>query len=147
MKTKAFGFTLIELMIVIAIIAFLAAMALPAYGRYVQRSKRVEAKTMLNFVMQAQERFNSTFNSYNPVLTGAQPVGLGLTGGCGGGAVGSENCHYLITTEAVAGNQDVVLVATPQGAQAGDICGVLRLSAAGVKLPLPVAAHTNGACW
>ena len=141
------GFTLIELMVVVVIVAVLAAIALPAYGRYVQRSRRVEAKTALNFVMQAQERFNSTFNRYNPVLTGTQPAGLGLVGTCAGGAIGSESCNYLITTTAVVGNQDVILLATPVGRQAGDVCGVLSLSAAGVKLPAPAPAHTNGACW
>ncbi len=143
---RMLGFTLIELMITVAIIAILAAIAIPAYGRYVQRSKRVEAKTALNFVMQAQERFNSTFNRYTPTLDGVQPAGLGLVGSCGG-AIGSENCYYIITTNAVLGNQDVTLIATPVGSQAGDVCGALSLSAAGVKLPAPSPAHTNGACW
>ena len=144
---RVLGFTLIELIVVVAIIAILAAIALPAYGRYVQRSNRVEAKTALNFVMQAQERFNSTFNRYSPVLDGVQPAGLGLVGTCAGGAIGSENCLYRITTTAVVGNQNVILVATPVGRQAGDVCGALSLSAAGVKLPAPAPAHTNGACW
>ncbi len=140
----ALGFTLIELMIVVAIIAILAAIALPAYGRYVQRSRRVEAKTALNFVMQAQERFNSTYNSYNSVLVGAQPGGLGLVVNCGGG-INSENCFYSITTEAVVGDQNVTLVATPVGAQATDVCGILKLTAAGVKTF--AGAATNGPCW
>ena len=143
---RAPGFTLIELMIVVAIVAILAAIALPAYGRYVLRSGRVEAKTALNFVMQAQERYFSTYNRYSPVLVGPQPAGLGLVVNCGGG-INSENCNYRVTVEAVAGDQNITLVATPIGRQASDICGPLRLSAAGVKLPAPVAAHTNGACW
>lgn len=144
MKASKAGFTLIELMIAVAIIAILAAIAMPAYGRYVERSRRVEAKTALNFVMQAQERYFSTFNRYNPVLVGVQPGGLNLTANCGG-AVGSENCSYVITGEEVAGNQNVTLVATPQGKQAADACGVLRVTAAGVKTF--AGAATNGACW
>lgn len=143
---RTLGFTLIELMIVVAIIAILAAIAVPAYGRYVIRSGRVEAKTTLNFVMQAQERFFSTYNRYSPILIGPQPAGLGLAANCAGG-INSENCNYRITVEAVAGNQNITLVATPVGRQATDICGPLRLSAAGVKLPAPLPAHTNGACW
>ena len=141
---RAQGFTLIELMIVVAIVAILAAIALPAYTRYVLRSQRIEAKTALNFVMQAQERFYSTYNKYNPVLVGAQPDGLGLVANCGGG-INSENCNYRITTETIVGDQNIILVATPIGRQVGDVCGVLRLSAAGVKGF--AGAATNGACW
>lgn len=141
------GFTIVELVFVVAVIAILAAIAVPAYGRYVLRSQRIEAKTMLNFAMQAQERFFSTYNFYNPVLVGAQPGGLNLTGTCGG-LIGSENCHYLLTAEAVDGNQNVILIATPDGRQEDDVCGELRLSAAGAKLPLPdPVVHTNGDCW
>lgn len=144
MKEHKRGFTLIEVMIVVAIVAILAAIAMPAYGRYVERSRRVEAKTALNFIMQAQERYFSTYNRYNPVLVGVQPGGLNITGNCGG-AVGSENCNYLITGVGINGNQNVTLVATPQGKQAADACGVLRLTAAGVKTF--AGAETNGACW
>lgn len=58
------GFTLIELMIVVAIIGVLAAVAVPAFGSYVRRSKASEAVSFLGEVKQRQEAFRAEFGTY-----------------------------------------------------------------------------------
>lgn len=58
------GFTLIELMIVVAIIAILASIAYPAYTSSILKGKRAEARTALTELMQQQERFMTQTNSY-----------------------------------------------------------------------------------
>ena len=62
MKNK--GFTLIELMIVVAILGILAAVALPSYTSYVIRSKRTECRAAIMQVMQQQERYFTQQNTY-----------------------------------------------------------------------------------
>jgi type IV pilus assembly protein PilE len=145
------GFTLIEVMIVSAVIAILAALALPAYSQYIQRSRRVEGQALLNRVMQAQEKYFSTYNRYTTDLTGPGPNGLALVpnpGGpdCPAGQILSENCYYAVTAVfPAAGNQNVRLIATPRLAQAIDKCVNLRITAAGIK---DFTGNTNnGKCW
>jgi prepilin-type N-terminal cleavage/methylation domain-containing protein len=58
------GFTLIELLIVVAIIGILAAVAIPAYSRYVNRSKASEAYTVLQGIRQAEESYYTEFKRY-----------------------------------------------------------------------------------
>lgn len=62
MKNK--GFSLIELMIVVAILGILAAVALPSYSSYVIRSKRTECRAAIMQVMQQQERYFTQQNVY-----------------------------------------------------------------------------------
>ncbi len=58
------GFTLIEIMIVVAILAILAAIAIPSYNEYVRRARRADARTILTQVLQLQERFFTQNNAY-----------------------------------------------------------------------------------
>ena len=145
MKRSNYGFSFAEIMVVTAIVGILTAIAVPAYGRYVTRSQRVEAKTVLNEIAQRQERFNSTYNVYSGSLTGTGTAGLGKVANCGAGGVGSENCLYVVTVAIPVGGLQYTLTAAPQGRQAGDVCGSLRLTGTGVKTF--TGAETNGACW
>ena len=62
--TRRAGFTLVELMIVVAIIGILASIAYPGYANYITRSRRIEGQMAMLDIMQQQERFYSLHNSY-----------------------------------------------------------------------------------
>jgi len=79
------GFTLIEIMITVAIVAILAAIALPSFMDSIRKSRRADAFAALNAVQQAQERWRANRPAYatNAQLTLApapvDPPGLGLS--------------------------------------------------------------------
>lgn len=62
--SKSKGFTLIELMITVAIIGILGAIAYPSYQEYVFKSKRAEGRTAMMEVLQQQERYMTQNNTY-----------------------------------------------------------------------------------
>ena len=70
------GVTLIELLITVAIVAIIAAVAIPSYNNYVLRAHRTEAKSALLSMAAAEERFYSTNNAYtnDPSKLGYTPT-------------------------------------------------------------------------
>ena len=64
----AFGFTLIELMITVAILAILAAVAIPQYSNYINRAKQADAIIGLKAAQMAQEQYFSENNAYSGTI-------------------------------------------------------------------------------
>jgi type IV pilus assembly protein PilE len=132
------GFTLLELMIVVVIIASLAAVAIPTYGRYAFRAHRADGQELLLRIATAQERQYATANAYGSLTE----VGFSDP------AI-SEKGFYSVTVVASSSSQAFVATATPVGGQANDVCGPLTINNAGVKTPGPASAssNSNGSCW
>jgi len=112
------GMTLIELVIVVAIVAILLTLAVPNYRSYTLRVHRSEAIRILLQASMCQERIHANHGSYD-------------TGQC---QVASEQQHYQMSyTSPNTQGQSYVVVATPVGGQVADPCGKLSLDQKGTK--------------
>jgi type IV pilus assembly protein PilE len=136
------GFSLLELMIVVAIAAILAALATSAYRPYVFRSHRADAREALMTIAHGEERWYATYNRYTD--------DLGQFGYREGEPARSPYGYYelLLVVEGDAA-QGFTATAIPVHVQAGDVCGSLSIDNRGKKLPAEddVAANANGKCW
>lgn len=120
MKHQHQGFTLIEVMIVVAIIGILSAIALPSYNEYIRRGHRAEARTGLLQAAQWLERASTAMGTYP--LTAAFPASLQTVPGD----------RYDISVVSGDGSA-YALTATPKGGQTGDKCGNYTLDQTGLR--------------
>jgi type IV pilus assembly protein PilE len=132
------GFTLIELMIVVAIVAILASVAYPAFTNSVKRGNRAEARSALLDLAARQERhYSDNRNQYTGTITDliADPANCTATG------VQSETCLYTLTTTATNGNQNFTITAAPTFSDAE--CGSFTITQTGQK----GSGGSLEACW
>jgi type IV pilus assembly protein PilE len=123
--TPVRGFTLIELMIVVAVIGVLAAIAFPSYTRYVERTQFNDGRTGLLAAAQLMERCYVTNMSYVPPAPPAPP---GPCGGIGGDS--PEGFYEIVVT--TANTRTYLLTATGRaGRVATGPCSVITLNQAG----------------
>ncbi len=133
MKSIAKGFTLIELMITVAIIAIIAAIAYPSYLDQVKSSRRGDAQGVLTSFALAMERFYTNNNTYlGAAGTQAAPANSGAPRIFASEApLDGATKYYNLTIKAGATQSTYTLVATPKGVQAGD--GIMELDSTGAK--------------
>jgi len=124
------GFTLIELVVVIAIIAIISAIALPSYREHVRTARRTAAQGCLIEMAQSMERTYASRMTY----AGAGIPNLACSA--------ELNAFYNFSFSAGPAATSFTLQAAPIGAQSGDRCGSMSLDHRGVKAPADPAD-----CW
>lgn len=138
------GFTLIELMIVVAVIAILAAIAYPSYLSYIRKARRADAKDALIRVQIEQEKYRTNHTTYTYDL-GTDTDGLGIltTANQLTWSPGSPSYYTVQVTAGSASGTGFVATATATGTQTQDTgCTVLTLTVASTG-----EQKTPASCW
>lgn len=137
---KAKGFSMVELMIVLAIIAILAAIAIPSYRKYVIRANRTEAVSALSDLSNRQERFYYANNHYGSNLV------ADLNGST---TMGTKDYAFSVVASAASVSPPTYsITATPTGVQLRDDaeCQSMTVNNIGVRSSTGTTAN-NPLCW
>ena len=134
------GMTLIELMVVLAIVAILSTLAVGSYRRYVMRANRTDATSALLRIQVAQEKYFLQNNTYTTDVTDPSPTGLGV-------ASPTPNGFYNITvtpglTGSIATSFSATAAATSTQTQ-DTSCQTLTIDDQGLRNSAPSTTE----CW
>ena len=147
------GFTLIELMIVVAVIGILSAIAFPSYNEYVAKSRRTEARTILLEASQWMERhysenFRYDTNTAGTAIADIFPPNLARSPRDTGGA------YTIAVSAAAARTYTLTATRVAGGPMASDKCGNFQITNTGVKGNTGFSTSSFGsasaaaiACW
>lgn len=134
-RAAARGFTLIELIIAVAVVGILAAVAMPSYREHIAASRRADAKSALLALAQLMERNYTERGTYASVTLGSTGIYPSTS---------PQGFYTLsITSQDATGFS---LTATRTGAQVGDKCGNYTYDQAGTK-GVASATYIVAQCW
>lgn len=134
------GFTLIEMLITVAIVAILAAIAVPSYQQFILKSRRSDGMSALLKLQLEQEKFRANCRYYAGTLAGVDSCGADSANSSLNFSSTSEDGYYNIAINESTGNH-YIITADPIGPQAADSdCDPLTYEyPAGIKSPVD--------CW
>ncbi|MGB5562579.1 MAG: type IV pilin protein [Sedimenticolaceae bacterium] len=139
LSSKQRGLTLVELMVVVAVMAIIATVAYPMYTAQVQKTRRADAKIALESIAMAQERFYTVSGAYTNILSTLQ-VSAAVQGG-----TSDEEYYTVAVTHPGGDTQLFTATASATGRQAGDTdCASFAINQQGVKTATD-GGGTN--CW
>ncbi|VAW80032.1 hypothetical protein MNBD_GAMMA15-758 [hydrothermal vent metagenome] len=131
-RLKISGFSLLELIIALSIVAILASISVPSYSSFVARSRRSDAMSALLQLQLAQQRWRASNREYaDNLATLRWADGLSPEG------------YYQIQIER-SDAAEFVGMAIPRGAQQSDSCGVFAVNSQG---PIEEAPYADARCW
>ena len=129
-RLRLSGFTLIEVMITVAIVSILAAVAYPSYREYIDRSRRSEAQSLLMEAAQWMERFYAENYRYDQNTAGVAVADL--FGARFSQSPRSGAASYTIGVP-TATQTEFVVRATRTGSMTGNKCGNFEITGTGVR--------------
>lgn len=135
------GFSLLELMIAVAIVGIIASIAYPSYLEYVSKSRRADAQAALVSFAGAMERYYTVNNTYVGTASGAVPAPPIPSVFRSEAPLDGDAKYYDLKIAAVS-NSGFTLNAVPKNAQSGDSCGTLSLAHTGAR-----GKTGTGDCW
>ncbi len=131
-RRRVAGFTIIELMIAVAIVGILAAIAYPSYQESVRKGRRGQAKADLVEAAQIAERYRTINRTYENLSVGAG-AGHQIRPYSPKETTAAAAAHYELSVSGTPDQNTFKVIATPRNSQVGDRCGVLSIDHLGAK--------------